>query len=750
MGTPGYMAPEQARGELVDARADVFALGSILAAILTGQPAFVGTTVYETIAKAAAADLADVQQRLAACGADAELLAIARRCLAARPEERYADGREVASAVAAYRATVEARLRQAETAAAEALVREAEQRKRRRLAVAAGSGIAAVLLVGLAVSLGLMHRAMLAEEQAKANEQQALANAQLAQANEQQAELRRREADEQRQRAERAAQQERQARIEAAGRLIQIKLIGDSLLDVFSDIDLRRVKSEAKPLEVVLADQLIRTGRKLDEESIRDPLMLANLRLRLVQTLLSLGRAKEAIEFAVAAYETCQKLLGADHYDTLVSMNTLAMVYRDAGQLAKALPLWEQCLTIRKAKLGPDHPATLQSMNNLALGYHAAGQLAKALPLSEETVKLRQAKLGFDHPDTLQSMNNLAASYQAAGQFNKALPLLEETVKLRQAKLGPDHPDTLDSMANLAAGYRATGQLAKALPLYEETLKLMQAKLGPDHPDTLQSMNNLARGYQTAGQLAKALPLYEETLKLRQAKLGPDHPSTLTSMANLALGYKAAGQLVKGLRFQEQAAQGIEKLRFQHEHARGILANTIRFYEQTKQFEQAQSWRQKWLDHVKATAGADSLDYANELAEHGQNLLVQKEWSEAERLLRECLAIRQKHLGAGDPGSGWLVFNTMSLLGGALLGQQKYAEAEPLLVKGYEGLKAREKEPATDADRLALRQRLGEALDRLIELYSDTNQTDEVTKYRELRANYPRPKPLDLSPKKGM
>ena len=44
MGTPAYMAPEQARGEvdLIDERADVFALGSILCEILTGQPAFVG------------------------------------------------------------------------------------------------------------------------------------------------------------------------------------------------------------------------------------------------------------------------------------------------------------------------------------------------------------------------------------------------------------------------------------------------------------------------------------------------------------------------------------------------------------------------------------------------------------------------------------------------------------------------------------------------------------------------------------
>ena len=92
------MAPEQARGEIerVDERADVFALGSILCEILTGQPAFTGRTSGEIRRKAARGDTADALARLDACGADAELVALARDCLAAEPEDRPRDAGAVA------------------------------------------------------------------------------------------------------------------------------------------------------------------------------------------------------------------------------------------------------------------------------------------------------------------------------------------------------------------------------------------------------------------------------------------------------------------------------------------------------------------------------------------------------------------------------------------------------------------------------------------------------------------------------
>ena len=87
MGTPAYMAPEQARGEgeRVDERADVFALGSILCEVLTGAPAFLGRSSGEILRKAALGDLADAAARLDRCRADDELIAIARDCLAPRP-----------------------------------------------------------------------------------------------------------------------------------------------------------------------------------------------------------------------------------------------------------------------------------------------------------------------------------------------------------------------------------------------------------------------------------------------------------------------------------------------------------------------------------------------------------------------------------------------------------------------------------------------------------------------------------------
>jgi serine/threonine-protein kinase len=169
MGTPGYMAPEQARGEGdgVDERADVFALGSILCEILTGEPAFLGRSSGEILRKAALGDTADTLARLDTCGADAELIAIARDCLAREAEDRPRHAGTVAERVTAHLAGVQERLRAAEVARAaesaraeEAVERAWAERRARRLQV----GLAASLLV-LTTAGGLTFTYLLQQRQ---------------------------------------------------------------------------------------------------------------------------------------------------------------------------------------------------------------------------------------------------------------------------------------------------------------------------------------------------------------------------------------------------------------------------------------------------------------------------------------------------------------------------------------------------------------------------------------------------------
>ncbi len=143
LGTPSFMAPEQARGEVgrVNERADVFALGSILCEILSGQPAFTGRTAGEIQGKAAAGDLADAFARIDANGADAELIALAKDCLAREPEDRPGSAAMVSDRVTAHLTGVQERLRRSD-------LERVEERARRRLSTVVAASLVLLALLG--------------------------------------------------------------------------------------------------------------------------------------------------------------------------------------------------------------------------------------------------------------------------------------------------------------------------------------------------------------------------------------------------------------------------------------------------------------------------------------------------------------------------------------------------------------------------------------------------------------------------
>lgn len=152
MGTPSYMPPEQALGEVdkLDERSDVFGLGAILCEIITGKPPYVSEKSSELFQMASLAKLKPCFERLDHCNADQQLVLLVQGCLSKDAKDRPKNARAVADRISQYLESVERRLQNSELERVKIETRSIESAKRRRTKVA----LAVSILALIATSLG--------------------------------------------------------------------------------------------------------------------------------------------------------------------------------------------------------------------------------------------------------------------------------------------------------------------------------------------------------------------------------------------------------------------------------------------------------------------------------------------------------------------------------------------------------------------------------------------------------------------
>jgi tetratricopeptide (TPR) repeat protein len=351
------------------------------------------------------------------------------------------------------------------------------------------------------------------------------------------------------------------------------------------------------------------------------------------------------------------------------------------GEYPRALPQAQRALALRAERLGPDHPLTLASTDGLGTAYLYLDRPADALGLLEAAVKARREALGPAHPDTLDSVVGLAICYRMLGRTAEAVALQEDGLRLAREHLGPDDPVTIRSLNNLASHYRFAGRVPEAIAGQEEALKLQQARRGPRHPATLVTMGLLAMAYEAAGRFSAAVALFEETLTLMKVHLSPDHPHTLTTMSGLAGAYRGAGRLAEAVATQEEALKRWQTRRGPRDP---FVLRQVGF-----------------LADLQSDVGRHDL---------------------AEPLFRRFLEVLEQ-----DWADEWEAFEARSLLGGALLGQKKYAAAEPLLLAGYAGMRKREAKVIEEGAGGKLRA----AGRRVVQLYEAWGKPAEAARWRK-------------------
>jgi tetratricopeptide (TPR) repeat protein len=380
-----------------------------------------------------------------------------------------------------------------------------------------------------------------------------------------------------------------------------------------------------------------------------------------------------------------------------------------------------EILKLVETQSGPEHPDSATVRINLAAAYVQVGRYQEAVPLLSSGLRIIEAKLGNRHPTALSAKSGLAGAYFGLGRYAEMIDLLSDVAREAEDQKGPDHPDTLTAWATLGQGYLQTMRFAEAVDLLERVTKRSVARLGSDHPLTLQGLTHLAGGYHGLGRVDEAVEMLRDVVGRGEARWGSDHPRTLGAVHGLAHALEVSRPAEAESHFH-RALLGFQKLEGSNGPIVLDLSNDLaNVLTRLKRYGEAEPYLRQMLVRDRSRFGPRSPQTSLRLAQIGMVLLFQEKWREAESTLRECLSIRE----VGEPNA-WNTFNTRSQLGASLLAQSRHTEAEPLIVGGYEGLKAREKTIPPLA-----RIRLVESAARVVKLYESWGKPEAAANWRK-------------------
>ena len=668
LGTLAYMSPEQVLGdpEEIDTRSDVYALGVILYELLAGKgPYVLGRQLHEavrTIREEEPTTLSSVNRTYRG-----DIETIVRKALEKDKTRRYASAAELAADIRRHLHD------EPITARPPSVSYQLQKFARRHKALVTGmAAVFVVLVLGVVASTWEAVHARRAEAQAK--QQSAIA--------------------------------------QAVNGFLQNDLLGQA-----------SAYNQSKPdPDIKVRTVLDRAAGRIQGKFSKQPEVEAAIRNTIGRTYMDLGLYPEAAKQLEAAVDLRRRALGREHPDTLHSITSLANVYWYEGKYAQAEALNSQTLEIRRRVVGPEHPETLASMNNLAAVYDLQGKYAQAEALDSQTLQIRRRVLGPEHPDTLASMNNLAGVYRFEGKYTQAEALDSQTLEIRRRVLGAEHPLTLMSMNNLANLYDDQGKYAQAEALLSQALEIQRRVLGPEHPETLRSMNNLASVYDDQGKYAQAEALDSQTLEIRRRVLGREHPDTLRSTLVLAHVYLSEGKYAQAEALYGQTLEVQRRvLGPEHGHTLATLSDFASMCQREGKYALAETYAAQTLAGWRHSLGAENPNTLVSEADLGLAYLSQGKFAQSEPLAREALEAEKK-----IRPDHWQRFRATSLLGASLAGEKKYAEAEPLLLEGYQGMLARK-------DRIAIpdRYHLDLAHRWLVQLYQAWGKPDKAGEWKK-------------------
>jgi len=565
---------------------------------------------------------------------------------------------------------------------------------------------------------------------------------------------------------------------ETKRQLEQLKHVAETFAGMLKGISPKSPLPAGTSVYDLLKERVEEMAGQLGADNVGDPLIAAQLQQIMGETLRDLGSHEKALQLLKDVLVIRQKELGENDPETLSTQYHVGSVYCMVGEHAKSLELFKKTLAQREQVLPEGHPDIVRSLKGLAKFHNLIRQDEEAL-----AYLVRIAELYEDHDHDLYSALGLQSMLVTCNhnvfKYDDAKKSAEKFLEIAEKlSLPPDNADLLHVRNVLASIQAHHGELNAGLATMVELHEQKKRRLGVElYYNKSSGYNVLGELYLFAGRVQEAIQLIEESIEVLEASNAPlfklqrqrlwlarfrkfesraaadEEARLLQTMRNQHLeangGDSAAGTSVE----QKCILDLIHTYSVIGEHSKSLdLAqsacdelglnleadvnfNTAAFasslagcYWHAGRFDEAVILRRKILEYHRNNLPDDSHF---SLAALGAALNKTQSYEEAEVHLREAwnaLKLRYPSL--------WTPFEIQSKLGEALLGQEKWKEAEPMLLEGFQGMKDRE-----DMIYWNSKNSLEKAAKRLVTLYKGMNNEAEAAKWQqtvdELHKKYP-------------
>ncbi len=395
---------------------------------------------------------------------------------------------------------------------------------------------------------------------------------------------------------------------------------------------------------ITIVDRGVQEAKTLNS----DPKVQAELYQNLGDIYQKLGKFEPADSLLSAALAQRKTLFGGDSAEVAESLTALGLLRSDQARLDEAERLVAQGLAMAKRHLPPNHPAVAKA--TLAYGKVLAqrGSYDQAVARLNDAVRIESAP-GVAPADLATSLSALADAHYSAGHYEVCNSLYPRILAMHRSIYGERHPLVADDLASMAAVQLDLGYYSEAERLDRQALDIIQSYYGNDHPKTANRLTALAQALTYQNKYDDAVSSLEQALAIQRRVYGPVHPSiaeTLNELGNVAS---------------------------MREH-----------------LEEAEERFRSAADIYRAVYGDRHYLVAIALSNMASISFDKKDYPRAEQLFRDVIRRYKETLPADNVNIGIAHIK----LGRTLLRQNRYKEAEPETLGGYEILK-KQSSPST-------------------------------------------------------